>query len=173
MRAPGNNEGTDDFRAEIVRDLESCLPVSQRGRNVFRSVHIDDLVHWITMYKRRTWTEAAIIEARRDPVFITYGFRDYFGRRAPRRPWSIMGCMIAAHVLIALRGAGQIRRGYGAVDGPIIIFVHKWLAWIVGDRAPSHEQFFRMPSHEMLLRTLERIRGDIRATRRRQRLKLK
>jgi hypothetical protein len=147
----------DDFRAAVARDLVQCLPRSRRDdpARCFHGQHLDDLVHWLRQYEREPWTEETVRQARERPNLIAYGsdwIAHHFGTRKHRHGWAVMARMIGMLTLAALRGADVLagrkpRVGYGRVSGPAVAFICDRLADIVVDD---------MPSHENLLRTLER-----------------
>jgi hypothetical protein len=140
---------TKHRRNEILRGLGRCLPKLQRSDDVrwlaqqFDREHIDALVHW-----------TAIFEAYGDGWIALH-----FARRKPRIGWPFMAKMIGRLALLALR---RWRRGYGRAGGPLVAFIFDCLAPIVGDA---------MPSHETLLRRLERALPKAPPRRRKRRRK--
>jgi hypothetical protein len=152
LRVIEGGPARDAFREEIVRGLVACLPRALRNAARFHGHHIDDLVHWLKQYEREPWTDEAVDKAYDNPLFTAYELTEYFGTRRPRHGWSIMARMIGSLTLTALRGAYELaghkpRGGYGRAGSRTLAFVYDRLASIVGDA---------MPSHENLLKTLQR-----------------
>ena len=144
-------------RNEILRGLGRCLPKSQRS----------DDARWLAQqFDRDDFAELEslllIIEA-----FGERWFAMYFARRKPRIGWPVMAKLIGRVTLQTLQNADRLagrspRRGYGRTGGPLIAFIFDCLTPIIGDA---------MPSHETLLRRLERALPKAPLRRRKRRRK--
>jgi hypothetical protein len=149
------------FRNDLLHGLKTCLPKVPHDQRF----DCDDFAELEALL--------LILETFGDDFIATH-----FVRRKPRVGWPVMAKLIGRMTLLTLQNADRLaghrpRRGYGRAGGPLVAFIFDRLARIVGDAMPSHEALLRRleRDHEALLRRLERAQPKAPPRRRKRRRK--